>query len=397
MIMTGIYIDKEKKKWMFLFAYGIYLVSVILFASKYGEMDSMKIFFPVVRFIAYGLICAKIILDFLEKGYSKKELALIIIVGTLFLISAYVTKDKNLLIYWVFIVAAHDVDFQDIIKWSLWVHIGTVLFVIGSCYGGILENRIYVQEGGKRVRDSLGFQYTTEGSNLFFYMILMWVYWRKNKITWIELAAMLAGSLYFFIKTDTKNSFTLGMLAIIGVIVLKYIPYLRIYKRIYSVIAVGIVPILSAGIISISVKYAESVQWMKKLNGLLSGRIALGKSGYVNFGIKLFGQKIQWVGGEPGEGIAYNYVDSSYMQSLLNFGPIILALILAGLILMGIFIAIRKDTYFLLVFVLFAVHSTFDPQLTWIGYNCFLMAYSYIHDGQAGEKSSGNEKTKYSC
>ena len=78
-----------------------------------------------------------------------------------------------------------------------------------------------VQEGGKRVRDSLGFQYTTEGSNLFFYMILMWVYWRKNKITWIELAAMLAGSLYFFIKTDTKNSFILGMLAIIGVIVLK--------------------------------------------------------------------------------------------------------------------------------------------------------------------------------
>lgn len=96
----------------------------------------MKIFFPVVRFIAYGLICAKIILDFLEKGYSKKELALIVIVGTLFLVSAYVTKDKNLLIYWVFIVAAHDVDFQDIIKWSLWVHVGAVLFVIGSCYGG---------------------------------------------------------------------------------------------------------------------------------------------------------------------------------------------------------------------------------------------------------------------
>ena len=116
MIMTGIYIDNEKKKWMFLFAYGIYLVSVILFASVYAEMDYMRLFFPVVRFIAYGLICAKIILDFLEKGYSKKELALIIIVGTLFLISAHVTKDKNLLNYWVFIVAAHDVDFQDIIK-----------------------------------------------------------------------------------------------------------------------------------------------------------------------------------------------------------------------------------------------------------------------------------------
>ena len=55
MIMIGIHIDKEKKKWMFLFAYGIYLVSVILFASVYAEMDYMRLFFPVVRFIAYGL------------------------------------------------------------------------------------------------------------------------------------------------------------------------------------------------------------------------------------------------------------------------------------------------------------------------------------------------------
>lgn len=389
MIMTGIHIDKEKKKWMFLFAYGIYLVSVILFASKYGEMDSMKIFFPVVRFIAYGLICAKIILDFLEKGYSKKELALIVIVGTLFLISAYVTKDKNLLIYWVFIVAAHDVDFQNIIKWSLWVHVGAVLFVIGSCYGGILENRIYGLNYGIRIRDSLGFQYTTTGSNFFFYMILMWVYWRKNKITWIELAVLIAGNIYLFSKTDTKNAFALGMLAIIGTIILKYIPCLRAYKKIYSVLAVGIVPALSVGIIRISIKYDQAIQWMYKFNELISGRLNLGKSGYLNYGIRLLGQKIQWVGGEPADAAMYNYVDSSYMQSLLNFGPIILALILAGLILMGIFIAIRKDTYFLLVFVLVAVHSTFDPQLTWIGYNCFLMAYSYIHDGQAGEKSSG--------
>ncbi len=379
MSMTGIRIGKEQKKWMFLFAYGIYLVSVILFASVYAEKDYMRLFFPMVRIIAYGLVCAKIILDFLDKGYSAKELGVIVGVGTLFLISAYVTKDKNLLIYWVFIVAAHDVDFQDIIKWSLWVHIGALIFVIGSCYAGILENRIYGLMYGIRIRDSLGFQYTTTSSNFLFYMILMWVYWRKSKITWLEVAVLIAGNLYLFSKTDTKNAFALGMLAIIGTVVLKYIPYLREYRKIYSVLAVGIVPALSAGIISISIKYDQAIQWMDKFNRLISGRLDLGKSGYLNYGLRLFGQKIEWIGGEPGEGIVYNYVDSSYMQMLLNFGPIILALILLGLILIGIFIAIRKDTYFLLVFVLFAVHSTFDPQLVWIGYNSFLMVYSYIY------------------
>lgn len=379
MSMTGIRIGKEQKKWMFLFAYGIYLVAVILYSSVYAEMDYMKIFFPVVRFAAYGLVCAKIILDFLDKGYSAKELGIIVGVGTLFLISAYVTKDKNLLIYWVFIVAAHDVDFQDIIKWSLWVHIGALIFVIGSCYAGILENRIYGLMYGIRIRDSLGFQYTTTSSNFFFYMILMWVYWRKSKITWLEVAVLIAGNLYLFSKTDTKNAFALGMLAIIGTVVLKYIPYLREYRKIYSVLAVGIVPALSAGIISISIKYDQAIRWMYKFNKMISGRLNLGKEEYLNYGLRLFGQEIEWIGGEPEEGIVYNFVDSSYMQMLLNFGPIILGLILAGLILIGIFIAIRKDTYFLLVFVLFAVHSTFDPQLVWIGYNSFLLVYSYIY------------------
>lgn len=378
MSMTGIRIGKEQKKWMFLFAYGIYLVAVILYSSVYAEMDYMKIFFPVVRFTAYGLVCAKIILDFLEKGYSKKELAVIVVVGILFLISAYVTKDKNLLIYWVFIVAAHDVDFQDIIKWSLWVHIGALIFVIGSCYAGILENRIFGLDFKVRIRDSLGFQYTTDSSNFFFYTILMWVYWRKNKITWAELVVLIAVNLYLFHKTDTKSAFALGMLAIIGTIILKYIPYLRAYKKWYSVIAVGIAPLLSTGIISISIKYDQSIQWMEKFNKLISGRLGLGKRGYLNYDIQLLGQKIQWVGGEPEDVTIYNYVDSSYMQMLLNFGPIILALILIGLILIGIFIAIRKDTYFLLVFAIFIVHSTFDPQVAWIGYNSFLMAYSYI-------------------
>ena len=135
---------------------------------------------------------------------------------------------------------------------------------------------------------------------------------------------------------------------------------------------------LSTGIISISIKYDQSIQWMEKFNKLISGRLGLGKRGYLNYDIQLLGQKIQWVGGEPEDVTIYNYVDSSYMQMLLNFGPIILALILIGLILIGIFIAIRKDTYFLLVFAIFIVHSTFDPQVAWIGYNSFLMAYSYI-------------------
>ena len=81
------------------------------------------------------------------------------------------------------------------------------------------------------------------------------------------------------------------MLAIIGTIILKYIPCLRAYKKIYSVLAVGIVPALSVGIISISIKYDQAIQWMYKFNELISGRLNLGKSGYLNYGIRLLDKK----------------------------------------------------------------------------------------------------------
>lgn len=374
--MTGIHVKKEYKKWMFLFAYGIYLISAVLYDTDYKVMDLTKNLFPIVRFLAYGLVCAKIILDFLEKEYSLKELGLITAVGILLLISAVVSKNKNPLIFWVFIVSAHDVDFQEIIKWSLWVHIAALIFVIGSCYAGILENQIFVQAGGARVREGLGFDYTTGSAHYFFYMILCWVYWRKEKITWKELAVMTAVSAYLFVKTDTKNAFGMGMLAIVGAIILKHVPYLRDYKKIYSFIAVGIAPLVSIGMVFLSIRYDESVGWMKWCNKLINGRLALGRMGYVNYGAHPFGQYISWNEG------AYHYVDSSYMQIFLSLGLVISILVLIGLVTVGIFVAIRKDTYFLLVYALFIIHGSFDPQLIWIGHNSFLMFYSYIKNGK---------------
>ena len=314
---------------------------------------------------------------FFRKKYSIREVILDGMAGILLIISMCVTEYRELLIFWVFIVAAHDIDFEEIIKLSVWVHVVCLIFVIGSCYAGILENKVYGL-GGNRIRESLGFGWTTEGSNFFFYTLLMWIYWRKNKIRIEETVLLAAISIYFFVKTDTKSAFFLGMIALVGANLLKYMPGLMEYKKTYSAVAIGIVPVLAFFVIWVSAKYDSSVLWMKKLNNLVNGRLNLGKSGFKNYGIHIFGQKIIWVGGEPAPPAVYNFADSSYVQNFLNFGPIIFVLILGWLVCIGISISMRKDTYFLLVFAIMAVHTTFDPQLLWIGYNSFLMAYSYI-------------------
>lgn len=374
-------VSEANRKRMFMAAYAIYLFSVILFSSKYGEMPQLRLFFPLIRVTAYFLICSKLLLDFLGKGFSAREILIVGVVGALLVVVAYISKDKNMLIYWAFIVAAHDVEFDRIIKCSLFVHLLGLLLVIGSSYLHILDNRIYYQDGGSRIRESLGFQYTTESSNYFFYTILLWIYYRKEKICWKEVAAMVCVSTVLFMKTDTKNSYLLGLAAIAGALFLKYSAELRTFeksKKVYSIIAVGIVPALASVIIGLSIKFDTSIGWLDRINSLITGRLYFARRGYEEYGIRLLGQHIQWIGGEPGEGKIYNYVDSSYMQILLNFGVIILVLLIIALAVLGFCITINRDTYFLLVFVIIAVHSTFDPQLIWIGYNSFIMAYSYV-------------------
>ena len=50
------------------------------------------------------------------------------------------------------------------------------------------------------------------------------------------------------------------------------------------------------------------------------------------------------------------------MQVLLCLGIVILIVVVTGLVTLGISIMIKRDTYFLLVFSLFSVHSMCDQD-----------------------------------
>lgn len=374
----GLFNINSRKK-LFEIAYCIFLFETILQYSKYGEMEAIHLLFPALRILSYSILLIKLLLDFLTKEFSLKETIIIMVVGALLIISACVTKDKNLLIYWAFIVGANNVNFEKLIKISLFVHIVTIVFVVLSCYGGVLENRVYYRDVEQiEKRESLGFEYTTEIINLFFYMVLMWIYIRKDKIKPIEWIAMAGLILALYIKTDTKNAAALAMAAIIGSIVLKYSTSVRKFHKWYTVIAVAIFPAVACFIIWASYSYSEASTLWAKFNQLISGRLALGKSGILNYGILPLGQPIVWVGAVPENGAVYNYVDSSYVQILLNYGPIILSMILVGAVAAGLTLSKKKDTYLFLVLCIIAVHTTFDPQLVWIGYNTFVMLYSYF-------------------
>lgn len=124
--------------------------------------------------------------------------------------------------------------------------------------------------------------------------------------------------------------------------------------------------------------YNPENQVWRNLNDLLSGRLALGKSAILKYGVSLFGQEITWIGFSLKKdniynASGYNYVDCSYLQILLQFG-ILFLIAVVGIYTVAVYRAVKQGDYYLvwilLIVLLFAIT---EPKLMYFTFNPFPM------------------------
>lgn len=360
----------------------IYLISisilVFMYVTKMAASYPFKhynYFLLLLRVVAYLLIGIKFLFDIYNKKYSLKEIAIIILLGIYLLVISYQSKTFGYMTYFMYIVTSKGVNYNRIIKHVLISFIISTSFVLILTLFGIIEDKIYSLN--IRNRHGLGFNWATVFPNMFMYMTLYFIYIKKNKISLIYVFAILSITLFCYIMTNTKSAFALTILAVLLAYILRYNKFLQKYHKIYNYIAICIPIFMALLIILLSYNYSSESTMMVKLNHILSGRLSLGKSAINNFGFTVMARTLPWAGGEPTDGSVYNYVDSSFLLYLLNFGIVFFIILMGFLECFANEINKKKDTYMLLVFCIFIIHSTFDPQLLNLCFNYFLLVLSY--------------------
>ena len=327
-----------------------------------------------MRYFAYLLLVWKIIK---ESNYVPKQLIRYSICILISLISYQITGSKLIVFLTLFLIAISDICFREILKISLWTN-GLCLATVIFCYKvGLIPDRY---EPNSRKRHALGFNFTTTGSNYWLYFVLLYICYRKRKITWMECILLEAITCYFFAMTDTKNAFAITTLVIIFAYLLKI--WKEYYGRYLFVFFIKNITCIGTILFIILMFLFDKIDFVSKtIDEILSNRLTLSCAAVEDYGVHLFGQSIEWVGGTnifDTEWRVYNYVDSSYMQILFSYGIIVLMILLIGYHFLGREIVMAKDWYFGLVIVLGAIHSTFDPQFLWIQYNIFILALGYL-------------------
>lgn len=368
----------KKYEIIFLVLFAVYYGGLILINTMYSLEPAFSSLLAYSRKLCYLSMMLLLAANLLSGLYNRRQIILFVIVGIILFIIAYQSKNfVHTLILWILLYDAKDVSLKKIIRVAFIVNVLILSLSVFGVLTGVIDDRLYYR-GDMFVRHSLGFQYTTNIANYFMSTVLMFVYINHKKPLIFSFLVLIL-TYVIFATTDTKSAFIFSTIAIIFYIFysLNLIPaFIEKITGLFSVIGAE-----AALIICLLLQYIYRIRRNGiggKLNAILNGRLDLANSAIDNYGINLFGREVEWIGADniySEVKLAYNYVDSSFLQYILTFGIVYIVLVCLLYTYMGYKANKQKDIALSFVFLVIIGHSMFDPQMMWLDYTPFLLYF----------------------
>lgn len=365
-----IYIQKlQKKEFLFLISYVIYMSVFILLLSFYSKYLPEK-------FDRYILLLCVALLAINEIIFSKinfRTMMGLIICLLLFGIS-FSTNGNAIAGMIVFIYCGRNIPFEKIAKWTIFITSVIVAFIVTSSFLGIIND--YVSYSGGRIRHYLGFRYALWPSTLVFNISLLVIYCKNIRMKWKDVTILFFINTFFFYFTNSRLSFGLSILSLLMAMIYKY--YHKSLNKWNFVYRILIFSFIICAVISyvLTVTYSSAVRWKRELNQVLGDRLRLGQTSLLQYGMNLFGQQIQWIGngldrnGNRAQG-TYLWVDNLFIQVLQRYGIVFCAVFLL-VVTMALYRCYQDKKYFLmLLMTMIALHCMIDDLQLYLYYNTF--------------------------
>lgn len=392
---------KELSSVLFVVGYAVFLVSISLYSNiEIAKIEEAGITI-VSRILHYSeylgfFLC---LLAAFEKMLERNVIVAFFLVAFFLGVECLSSGNNTMLLYVFLFFGASLCNSKTIIKASCICQGILLFFTVGLSQLGFIEDCVFVDGG--RNRHGLGFTWTTTGAILFLHWSLQYIYLRGEKIKLIELLLLTALTVWFYKMTDASMTFYLSIAFIIyfSIIKVEREKFILLRRSLFKKIAI-LLPLLAA-FISILAQwmYNGSIDLWINADKYTHGRLKLGHDGIIKYGITLLGQHMKWVGfsarNSAGE---YNYIDCSYLQIAIEYGLLVLLLILliySVIIYRGI---ISKDYYIVSIVCFLMIFAMTEPRLMNLMYTPFpLLVFSKMNDGEETtvQKDYGIKKFKF--
>lgn len=361
---------------IYIIAIIIYIIVLMLQSSMYVFNNSIYQMIEYAKKIGIILLIEKIFIDIVEQKnkFSVKRIFITFTMTVIFFLSMIKTDDMITTLYLLAILlASSNIKFEKTIKGIFYVELICFIVIIIGCQLGIISDYTIRRETGASYRHSLGFIHPNGLMLSFFSIVVIYMYLQKDKINLIKTIILLALTGVVFYYTDSR----MGAIATTVAILVNYICKYKgnqILKRCKKIIPhlISIFAILS---ILVTVLYPKVD--LSKLNAISSNRILLQYQAWENYGITLFGKKIEWVGqGASNEELNwkyYNFVDNSYIKALINNGILYFLIIMFGHYFILKKLIKDNNIYGCISVIMIGIYSISDVSLLRVIYNPFII------------------------
>ncbi len=360
----------QKLKWEYLYlgALMLYLACAILEYTDMPDTAAGKLL-SLLRYLCYAAALVKIL-------FSDMKERRIWLIGALLGVATMValqSDNKKVLFFTLMIVASEGIAKERLLKAACIAQGITVGCVIFASLMGLTSN--YLFDITTRTRHSLGFNWATIAPIMYFFWMLEYICLRQKRLLLIEIVLMEAVNYWFFDQTNSRMCFYLASLMLLCTAVLKGADYVRrVYRIRYEWKGrwlIGLPFLCCIVSVALHVFYNPYNHLLKKINSILTKRLFYGKSAVDQYGIPLLGQPIKWIGNAD-TGV-YNYVDCSYMQILLEFGLVVLLLVVTAYTYLMLRSVKAKNLYFQMAIAFIVIFSITEPRLFQLAFNPFLI------------------------
>ena len=318
------------------------------------------------------------------KSALIKEYLPLVGVVLIFGASSFLSSNGALLVTCAFVLTARHFSYDQIALTALIAVLSACAVIVLASLTGVIEDYVWVQRNGERVRHGLGFRYTTYLSHYLFFSFLSYVYLRRGKVGVGAALITLIGAATVFIFTNSRNSFFLT-LAVLLVAMLwdKICPLWD--KVAYSsgkiaVLIKGIsywlLPVLCSVSVLLMVIYSPANPVLNELNKILGSRLSISHNSYETYGVTLFGQYVDFFSnGVRSSGLVRDsgqpvtFIDNSYCNILVNLGLLVLIVFVGALTLLMRKAFNNRNLLIVIIVAMVALHSVIDPWLLAIRYD----------------------------
>lgn len=320
--------------------------------------------------------------------YTRKEYAVIVLGLALGAVSYFATGRNELVRFVTFIVSCKGIDMQQCLKRVFFLTltgcIGIILLSITGIYGAVSLTQDYGR-GMTETRYTFGMGHPNALQCMVWALTVLGLYLYSKRMKCYQYVLVLGINVAFFVLTDSKTSL-IGAVFAIG--------YAGIYRFVKSdklqrvAALLGIVVTLGSVGISVFIaanayrvynydwsidNYSSMAKFMKKLDGVLTGRI------------RSLCDNERWEGtlatwrafSEPANNY---YFDMGWIRLFYWYG-VIPALIIIGVLVIWMIYSYQKKQYMsLFLIVSFAVYTIFEAHAVsvYLGRNYLLFAFGAV-------------------